>query len=118
MVSNAGTCGNRMVAPPQAEPDSFSPDSYWWLFRRLMDDVKGDPIHSLPGRYPVRNHRVRTVFDRLEREFEAEVLEVMRKAIEARETDHEAAAHILDEFSERCVDKVVATIHDLLKELD
>jgi hypothetical protein len=42
----------------------------------------------------------------------------MRKAIETRETDHGAAAHILDEFSERCVDKVVAAIHDLLKELD
>ena len=41
----------------------------------------------------------------------------MRKAIETRETDREAAAQILDEFSERCVDKVVATIHELLTEL-
>jgi secernin len=106
-----------MVAPPQAEPDTFSPDSYWWLFRRLMDNVKGDPVNSLPGRYPIRNRRVRMAFDLLEQEFEAEVPDVMRRAIETRESDHEAAAHILDEFSERCVDKVVATTRELLTEL-
>ena len=118
MVSGAGTFGNKVVAPPQAEADTFSPDSYWWIFRRLMDNVKGDPINSLPGRYPVRNRRVRTAFDRLEQEFEAEVPEVMRKAIEARETDHETAAHILDEFSEQCVNKVVTAIYELWTEFD
>ena len=120
MVSKAGTryAGTKVVAPPEVEADTFSPDSYWWLFRRLMDNVKGDPVHSLPGRYPVSNHKVRTAFDRLEGEFEAEVPDVMRKAIERRETDPEAAAHILDDFSERCVDKVVAAIRTLLTELD
>jgi secernin len=105
------------VAPPEAEPDTFSPDSYWWLFRRLMDNVKGDPVNSLPGHYPDRNRRVRMAFDRLELEFEAEVPDVMRKAIETRESDQDAAARMLDEFSERCVDKVVAAIHQLLREL-
>jgi secernin len=118
MVSTAGTFGEKVVAPPQAEPDTFSPDSYWWLFRRLMDRVKGDPINSLPGRYPIRNRRVRAAFDTLEREFEAEVPDVMRKAIETRETDHEAASHILDEFSERCVNEVVGTIDELLTEFN
>ena len=82
-----------------------------------MDNVKGDPINSLPNHYPDRNRRVRAAFDTLEREFEAEVLDIMRKAIGTRETDHEAAAHILDEFSEQCVDKVVAAIRELLTEL-
>jgi len=119
MVSNAGTFGgNQVVAPPQAEPDTFSPDSYWWLFRRLMDEVKGDPINSLPGCYPVRNHKVRTAFDQLEQEFEAEVPKVMQKAVATRETDPEAAAHVLDEFSERCVDKAVAAISELLIEFN
>ena len=118
IVSNAGTFGDKVIAPPEAEPDTFSPDSYWWLFRRLMDNVKGDPINCLPDRYPVRNHRVRTVFDRLEREFEAQLPEVMRKAIEARETDQEAMSHILAEFSERCVNNVVAALRELLTEFD
>jgi hypothetical protein len=82
-----------------------------------MDNVKGDPINSLPGRYPDRNRRVRKAFDRLERDFEVQVPDVMRKAIETRETDHEAAAHILDQFSERCVNQVVAAIRELLTEL-
>ena len=117
IVSSAGTFGKKVVAPPQAQPDTFSPDSYWWLFRRLMDSVKGDPVNSLPDHYPNRNRRVRAAFDTLEREFEAEVPEVIRKAIKARETDKEAAAHILDEFSERCVNRVITSIHGLLKEL-
>ena len=83
-----------------------------------MDNVKGDPVNSLPGYYPKRNRRVRTAFDMLERGFEAEVPDTMHKAIKARETNHEAAAYILDEFSERCVNKVVETIRDLLVELD
>jgi len=118
MVSKAGTFGDKVMAPPQAEPDAYSPDSYWWLFRRLMDSVKGDPVNSLPGHYPNRNRRVRAAFDTLEREFKAEVPDVMRKAIEARETDHEAEAHILDEFSEQCVHKVVTAINELMTEFD
>ena len=83
-----------------------------------MDNVKGDSMNSLPGRYPDRNRNVRTVFDGLEQEFEAEIPDVMREAIEMRETDHEATAHILDAFSERCVDKVVMAIRELLTQLD
>ena len=83
-----------------------------------MDNVKGDSVYSLPGHYAVRNRRVRAAFDILEREFEAEVPDVIRKAIETRETDRDAVAHILDEFSERCINKVVGTIRDLLKGLD
>jgi secernin len=119
IVSNTGAFGgNKVVAPPQAEPDAFSPDSYWWLFRRLMDNVKGDPIHSLPGCYPVRNRKVRTAFDRLEEEFEAELPDIMRKAVETRENDHEVAAQVLDGFSEKCVNKVVAAIRELMTEID
>jgi hypothetical protein len=77
-----------------------------------MDGVKGDPVNSLPGNYPIRNREVRVSFDRLEREFEVEVPEVMRKAVEA---DKNAAAGLLDEFSERCVKKVIATIRELLE---
>ena len=33
--------GSKVVPPPKTEEDKFSPDSYWWLFRRLMDKTKG-----------------------------------------------------------------------------
>ncbi len=83
-----------------------------------MDNVKGDSVNSLPGHYAVRNREVRLAFDILEREFEAEVPDVMRKAVETKETDHEAAAHILDEFSEGCVNKLLAAIRELLPEFN
>src|SRR5262249_12276702 len=80
IVSSAGTFGKRVAPPDRAREDEFSPDSYWWLFRELMDQVKGDPIRSLPAYYTSRNRMVRERFDALERTFAAEVPAVVRKA--------------------------------------
>ncbi len=111
IVSRAGTFGQRVVPPPEAEEDRFSPDSYWWLFRRLLDRVKGDPVRSLPGYYPARNPVVRERFDALEQAFEAQVPPITAKA---RQQDGTVIPDVLDDFSARCVTQVVETIHDLL----
>jgi len=115
-VSNAGTFGRKVVPPPEAEEDKFSPDSYWWLFRRLMDKAKGDAIKSLPGYYNFRNPIARAKFDAIEREIEAELPEVLKKAIELRNTGGEVAVGILDEFTGNCVSKVVIMLRELLRE--
>jgi secernin len=123
IVSRAGTFGEGQThvsaptPPDQAAADEFSPDSYWWLFRRLMDAVKGGPVHSRPDAYPSRNRRVRAAFDALEQEFEAEVPEVVREAAQMREVNQVAAACILDGFSEQCVHKVMASLDELLRGL-
>ncbi len=110
IVSQAGAAGMRVVPPPLAIADSFAPDSYWWLFRQLMDWAKGDPVAARPGYYPRRNQLVRARFDALEQEFAAEVPEVWRQY---RATGQ---ARILDEYSERCVARVVAALHQLLND--
>jgi secernin len=115
-VSLAGTFGKKVVPPPDAGEDRFAPGSYWWLFRRLEDCVKGDPIRSLPGCYPMRNPQVRARFDPLEQEFEAEIPRVMEKAVTWRKSDPEAAVSLLDEFTESCVQKVILSVEDLLRE--
>lgn len=110
IVTRAGVFGRRLAPADAAVPDAFSARSYWWLFRALMDRVKGDPTGSLPGLYPARNQVVRARFDVLEQEFEAETPGVLRRAVE-----HPAArASILDEFSGRCVERVLAVLRDLL----
>ena len=116
MVSRAGPAGRRVVAPDQVTPDAFSADSYWWLFRRLMDAVKGDPIISVNDYYPTRNRRVRAAFDALEGEFALELPGLIQRASPMRAVDRETSARILDEFTDRCVRKVVAELERLLVE--
>jgi secernin len=112
IVSQAGAAGKQVIPPPQATVDTFAPTSYWWLFRQLMDSVKGDPIVARPGCYPQRNQIVRARFDQLEQEFAAEVPEVWQRYVQASD------AHILDRFTERCVERVMAALQGLLNELD
>lgn len=118
IVSAAGTVGKGVVPPPQVQPDTFSPTSYWWLFRELLDRVKGDAIGSVPGYYPVRNAIVRDRFDRLEQHFAAEAPQVMQQAATASGVNETRAASILDEFTERCVGCVVETVQALLNEFN
>lgn len=112
IVANAGVFGKRVVPADRASEDTFSASSYWWLFRELMDRVKGDAVAALPGLYPVRNRAVRAKFDALEQEFEAEVAEVMREAVAAQHPN--TTASILDDFSQRCVGKVLTALQELL----
>jgi len=111
IVSQAGVVGKQIIPPPQAAADSFAATSYWWLFRQLMDTVKGDPIRSRPGYYPHRNRIVRARFDQLEQEFAAEVPEIWSRYVGAGD------ARILDRFTERCVERVVSALQGMLHEL-
>jgi hypothetical protein len=77
-----------------------------------MDSVKGDPITARPGYYPQRNQIVRARFDQLEQEFAAEVPEVWCRYVAAGD------AHILDRFTERCVERVVTALQAMSNELN
>jgi secernin len=108
ICSTAGTAGKSVTAPPLAKQDSFSPNSYWWLFRELMDMTKGDPVMSYPGYFNVRNPLVRAVFDDLEKNFAAACWKTNKKAAELYLADNKAqAARILDDFTAGCVDQVL-----------
>jgi secernin len=108
IVSQAGVIGKQSMPPPEAAADSFASTSYWWLFRQLIDTVKGDAITARPGYYPQRNPIVRAQFDQLEQEFAAEVPEVWREYGAAGDPG------VLDRFTERCVERVVKTLQDML----
>ena len=71
---------------------------------------------SLPNHYQAKNQAVRTRFDALENEFAAILPEVLGEAVRAKQTNNEAAAHILDEFTESCVNKVMIALEELTKE--
>jgi secernin len=115
IVSKPGTAGKYVRPPHRADEDRFAGDSYWWLFRRLMDVVKGDPIRSVPGRYAERNRIVRAKFDELERQFAAELPHTLREIGAVNATTSQTSTLRLDEFTEGCVQRVVATLHELLE---
>jgi len=118
IVSRAGTFGKRVVAPDQAPEDEFSAASYWWLFRRLMDAVKGDPVRSLPDHYLLRNRVVRARFDPVEQAFMTEAPKVAAKAAGLMGTDRAAAAGLLDAFTSKCLQASVMALKDLLATFD
>lgn len=111
IVSQAGRAGKQVVSPDQAAVDTFAPTSYWWLFRQLIDRVKGDTMSTLPGYYPMRNRVVRAHFDQLEQAFAVEVPEVLHQYTRSGDPS------ILTRFSERCVERVVKMLTALLNEV-
>ena len=113
IVSRAGRIGKGVAPADRAGEDSFSPDSYWWLFRQLNDQVKGDPVNSLPGCYAKRNTQVRARFNALEQAFSDQLPGVVQRAQEAREKNPAEMAGILDGFSEACVRQVLEVLKDL-----
>ena len=117
MVSTAGAQGKSVTAPNLVPADTFADDSYWWLFRELLDRTKGAAVGSRPGVYPRRNAIVRARFDALEREFEAALPAVMEQAL-AVQSDPDAMADVLDAFSAACVEQTVAAVRELLDEFD
>lgn len=117
VASRAGKLGRKVIPADQAGVDSFSPDSYWWLFRQLNDQVKGGSVKSLPGCYAERNPQVRARFDELERAFAAQLPAVVQEAVALREQNPAGMASILDDFSAACVAQVLAGLKDLLERL-
>ena len=110
-VSNAGTHGKRVVPPSEAEQDEFSTESYWWVFRDLCDKTN--------MQYEERSPVVRAEFDSLEKEFEAGIPELIKKAVNLRTVGKsDAAATLLDDYTAECLDKAVKKCSELRKRFE
>jgi secernin len=106
IVSTAGTYGKVVEPPGKVKQDSFSLHSYWWLFRDLADLVN--------DHREKRVSIVRKEFDALEKEFEAAVNGVIKKAVKLHKAgQNDEAAKVLDEFSAACIEKVVKKVNQL-----
>jgi secernin len=119
IVSTAGIYGKKVVAPNKAKEDGFLSESYWWLFRDLLDKTRGGPVGSKVGYWEVRHLRVRSEFDALEKEFEAELPKIMKKAVELKKAGRvDEAAKILDDHTAKCVDRVIKKVNELREQFD
>jgi secernin len=103
IVSTAGTHGNVVEMPSKTKRDTFSDKSYWWLVRDLADKIRSDK----KTRAPI----VRKAFDALEKEFQAGVGDVVKAAAKLRKSgQNDKAAAILDAYTNKCLEKVIAQV--------
>jgi len=111
IVSTAGPAGKAVIPPSEAGRDSFSENSYWWLFRDLCDKVNLD--------WEERNAVVRAEFDALENEFASGLPAVMATAVSLRNNGKtDEAAKVLDAYTAQCVEKAVAGVNELRARFD
>ncbi len=108
IVGRTGPHGKTVEPPEGAVPDSSSPDSYWWLFRDLCDQVR--------LAYEERNPTVRAELDPLEEEFARGLPALVEQVTALRERgDHRAASRLLDEYTAKCVESSTARVRKLLE---
>jgi secernin len=107
VVSRAGP-QDGLRPPDETLPDTYSEDSYWWIFRRLLDTITGGTGHR--GKlYAERNRIVRARFNTLEAQFEFELADIL--ATHSGSPD----APTLHRFTASCVDRTREAAHELLR---
>ncbi|MBQ15933.1 MAG: secernin-2 [Planctomycetaceae bacterium] len=108
-LTTAGRRGKTITPPPQAKPDAFSRKSYWWLFRDLLDRIKGDETGT---EFASRQPMARATFDRLEHKWLAASAKVDQEAIRQKTSEP------LDRFTHDCFDEAFDAIKRLRKSMD
>jgi len=107
ILSTAGTQGKTVTPPPQAKQDEFAENSYWWLFRDLLDKIKGDETGTEFGK---RQSIARAAFNELEEKWMEQ-----SKIVEKQAVAQQASSKLLDDFTQSCVKEAVATVNKLRK---
>ncbi len=115
VVSMTGSAGKSVMAPTEAPMDTYSSDSYWWLFQELLDRVKLDKIGSA---FRANQPKVRREFDPIENNALRKMYEVEERASYlARAGMKDKSVELLKDFEDRNVKEVVDTIYMLKQEI-
>ena len=101
VLAKAGTQHMAGPNPEGAVADTYSTDSYWWAFHRLLETVAGDDLGSA---YLERQPTVRQRFDPLQQRWSDEV--------NIRATD--ASAQDWLELTTRCTNEALQVARELL----
>jgi secernin len=113
LLSNAGTVRVKSIDPTKSAHDQSSEDSYWWKFRDLLDELKGNENGTL---YSKNKEIARKVFDPLEHKW----LTLIRDIEEEAALLHKAgkrkeAIGLVTSFSTECVKEAVEAIEEVRK---
>ena len=111
LLSKAGTAGRAITPPPEAKQDDYQIGSYWWLFRDLLDRIKGDEH----GRgFLTRQKVARETFDGLERTWDARAAKAEAEAVTLRKQGQmEKAANVLAALTAACIEEAIAAVEQV-----
>ncbi|PGV53467.1 C69 family dipeptidase [Bacillus sp. AFS037270] len=108
VLSQAGTVRVKTADPTKSEQDQSAKDSYWWMFRDLLDELKGDENGKL---FTKNKEIVRKTFDLLEQKWlklirdTEEEAAVLNKAGKQKE-----AIALVTSFSYECLKEALEAI--------
>jgi len=115
VLTRAGRQGKTVTRPDRAKRDTFSKKSYWWLFRDLLDRIKGDDTGT---HFRKRQPMVRNAFDQLERQWLERSATLEQNVIADRKSRKTGdASKRLDDFTDSCVGEALATVKKLRKSM-
>ena len=115
ILTRAGRQGKTVTRPDRAKRDTFSKKSYWWLFRDLLDRIKGDDTGT---HFRKRQPMVRNAFDQLERQWLERSATLEQNVIADRKSRKTGdASKRLDDFTDSCVGEALATVKKLRKSM-
>jgi secernin len=115
-LANAGTVRVKTADPAKSAVDESAEDSYWWMFRDLLDALKGNEQGTL---FNKNKEMARKAFDRLERKWmtlirdiedEAAVLNIAGKRKEA--------IALVTAFSNECLNEAIEAMEEIQLQLN
>jgi secernin len=114
-LSNAGTVREKTADPSKSQHDQSTKDSYWWLFRDLLDGLKGDEH----GTFFTTNKRiVRKAFDPLEQKWTTLIRVIEEEAaVLNRAGKRKEAIALVTSFSNECLKEAIDAIENIHLEI-
>lgn len=115
LLSNSGTVKEKSADPSRSAKDQASDDSYWWRYRNLLDQLKGDEIGTLFNR---NKNITRGSFDRLEQKWSEQIRNIEKNAASLNKAGkrNEAIA-LVSAFSSNCLDEAIKTIEEVRRQI-
>jgi secernin len=116
LLSNAGTVRVKSVNPTKSAQDQSTEDSYWWKFRDLLDELKGNENGTL---YSKNKEIARKVFGPLEQKWLTLIRDIEEKAsLLHKAGKRKEAISLVTSFSNECLKEAVEAIEEVRKQIN
>jgi secernin len=114
-LSNAGTVREKTADPSKSAVDQSAEDSYWWMFRDLLDELKGDENGNL---FNKNKEIARKSFELLERKWMTIIREIEEEAALLNKAGkRKEAIALVTAFSSECLNEAIEAIEEIRLQL-
>jgi secernin len=115
ILSQAGTVRVKTADPSKSQPDQSAKDSYWWMFRDFLDELKGDENGTL---FNKNKDIARKTFDLLEQKWLKLIRDIEEEAaILNRAGKRKEAIALVTSFSNECLKEALEAIEENRKQI-